>query len=231
MKVRVLVEGTSEKAFFDRWLPRAFEGHTFICHPHQGKGSIPAKPERAPEPRRFGLLDLLPATLRAYANDPSTAGDGVLIVVDADDEDPAALETAIGKLVKAYAPSKTLVRLAVEETEAFYLGDLRAIKAAFPGADLAKARAFVPDSIVGTAELFGDVIGDDGLRKVEWGEAMGARVTADPARSRSPSFKALHAGLATLLAAPQPAKPARKKSLRARHPSIHKGPAKRGKAR
>ena len=227
MKVRVLVEGTSEKEFFDRWLPRAFHGHDFICYPHQGKGSIPAKPQDPPEPRRFGLLDLLPATLRAYANDPSTAGDGVLIVVDADDEDPAALAQAIGKLVKAYAPAKTLVRLAVEETEAFYLGDLRAIKSAFPNADMAKARAFEPDSVVGTAEVFGDVIGDDGLRKVEWAKAMGGHVTAEPGRSRSPSFKALHAGLVDLLAVSPVAKPRRKKPLRSRHPSIHKAAGRR----
>ena len=229
MRVRVLVEGPSEKEFFDRWLPRAFAGHDFVCHPHQGKGSIPVKPDRPPEPRRFGLLDLLPATLRAYAGDPSTAADGLLIVVDADDEAPASLARRIEKLVKAYAPSKTLVRLAVEETEAFYLGDLHAISAAFPSADLRKARAFQPDSIVGTAELFGDVVGDDGLRKVEWAKEMGARVTTDPAKSRSPSFKALHAGLAALLRPPSEGRPARKKPLRARHPSIHKSPAKRRK--
>lgn len=225
MRVHVLVEGPSERAFFDRWLPRAFSGHQFVTHPHQGKGALPRHPDQAPPPRRFGLLDLLPATLRAYAASPETTNDGVLVVVDADDEPPADLALRIRKIVKKYAPTRAVVRLAVEETEAYYLGDLRALKAAFPAADMATARAFVPDSIVGTAERFGEIIGDDGLRKVLWAEQMGRRVTTDPARSRSPSFKELHAGIKELVepAAPSPApRPGRKKHWKTRHSALRK---------
>lgn len=222
MKVHVLVEGPSERAFFDRWLPRAFAGHQFITHPHQGKGTLPKDHKAPPLPRRFGLLDLLPATLRAYSASPEMTDDGVLVVLDADDEDPGDLEKRIGKIVTAYAPARTMVRLAVEETEAYYLGDLRALKAAFPEADMGAAKAYVADSIVGTAEKFGEVVGDDGLRKVLWAEAMGPRVTTDPARSRSPSFRALHSGIRELVAATRAPKPARKKHWKTRHSSIRK---------
>lgn len=224
MKIHVLVEGPSEVAFFDRWLPRAFAGHQFVTHKHQGKGSLPKDPDKPPARHLRGLLDLLPATLRGYADALATNDEAVIVVVDADDDDPVALRKQIEKVVRDYAPTNAVVRLAVEETEAYYLGDLHALRAAYPTADHAKAAAYQPDAIVagGTAELFGEIIGDDGLRKVEWAEAMGARVTTSPARSRSPSFKALHAGLSTLIAAGAAPKPKRKKHWKSRHSALRK---------
>ncbi len=70
MKIHVLVEGPSEKAFMDRRASRAFNGHQFVIHPHQGKGRLPPTATVTPNPRHRGLLDLLPATLRAYAASP-----------------------------------------------------------------------------------------------------------------------------------------------------------------
>jgi hypothetical protein len=84
---------------------------------------------------------------------------------------------------------RVLVRLAVEEIEAFYLGDLRALERAFPEADMRRARAYVPDSICGTWELFGKIVRDGGGNKVAWAEAMGPRLTTQAERSRSPSFR------------------------------------------
>jgi len=222
MKVHVLVEGPTELAFFDLWLPRAFAGHEFVTHPHQGKGSLPRHPEKAPLPRRFGLLDLLPATLRAYATSSEMKDDGVLIVVDADDDDVVKLEQRIVEIIQANAPTRTVVCLAIEETEAYYLGDLRALKSAYPSADMTAAGAYVPDSIVGTAELFGRIIGDDGLRKVAWAEKMGEQVTTDPAKSRSPSFRVLHKGIKRLTTKTPSQKPKPKKHWKTRHSALRK---------
>jgi hypothetical protein len=222
MKVHVLVEGPSELAFFDRWLPRAFARHEFVTHPHQGKGSFPRHPEKPPLPRRFGLLDLLPATLRAYSASPEMKDVGVLIVVDADNDVVVQLEQRIVEIVRANAPTRAVVCLAIEETEAYYLGDLRALKAAFPSADMVAAGAYVPDSIVGTAERFGEIVGDDGLRKVAWAETMGERVTTDPAKSRSPSFRALHKGIKGLVAEATSQKPKRKKHWKTQHSALRK---------
>lgn len=222
MRVHVLVEGPSERALVERWAPRAFKGHEFVVRPHQGKGTLPQNLDARPDPRHRGLLDLLPATLRAYASTPSMADDGVLVLVDADTADYAALESRLIEFAARQRPLRVVVRFAVEELEAFYLGDLRALKAAFPRADMAKARAYQPDSIVGTAELFDEIIDDGGLRKVVWAERMGAHLTTRPAKSRSPSFRALCKGISDLVATVKRSGPPRKKHWKARHSSQRK---------
>ncbi len=200
MIVHVLVEGASERVFVERWAPRAFPGHTFRTHPHGGKGSLPTA-SAVPSSRATGLLDLLPATLRSYAATKAMADDGFLVLVDADEDSCVELRERLVAMADALdpRPARLVFRIAIEETEAFYLGDLKALKAAFPSADLHRARDYVPDSICDTAELFGEIVGDGGLNKVWWAEEIGPHLSTDPARSRSPSFRKLHAGIATLV--------------------------------
>lgn len=150
------------------------------------------------------------------------AADGVLVVVDLDDEHRTELEQRLEAVVQASQPLRVVIKLAIEELEAFYLGDLRALEAAFPMADMAIARSYIPDSIVGTAELFGRIIGDDGLRKVMWADKMGAQLATKPSRSRSPSFKALHAGIRDLVSTTAAPKARRKKHWKSRHSSQRK---------
>lgn len=223
MIVHVLVEGPSERAFIELWAPRAFPGHLFRAHPHEGKGSLP-RDVMAPSAPRTGLLDLLPATLQAYAATNAMADHAFLVLVDADDEDCAKLRECLVAMAAALEPrpAHLVFRIAIEETEAFYLGDLSALKLAFPDADMSKARGYLPDSICGTAELFGEVVGDGGLNKVWWATEMGPHVTTNPARSRSPSFRKLHAGIAKLVASapPRPTKP--KKHGKSKFSAKHK---------
>lgn len=205
MTLHILVEGRSEVAFFEPWAKRLLPGHAIKVHPHQGKGSLP-KPTEQPDPRRRGLLCQLPQKLRALGKAPTSSSDSVLVVVDADKEDCVALKKAQVALVDAMEPRpKVLFRIAVEELEAFYLGDLAGLKRAFPEHDAKLARAFTPDSVCGTAEYFGRVIGDGGLNKVHWAEVLGPKLTIAAQRSRSPSFRALVTGLLRFTAgAPKP---------------------------
>lgn len=190
MTIHVLVEGPSERAFLDRWAPRLLPGQDVRVHPHQGKGSLPKAVDAPPNPKARGLLDQLPAKLRGLAAALDHELDGVLVLLDADDDSVDALAGGIRAVAEHCAPQlRVRVSVAVEETEAFYLGDLRALQHAYPAADLKAARAYVPDSICGTWELFGRVVGDGGGNKVAWAEAMGPHVTTQPAQSRSPSFR------------------------------------------
>lgn len=200
MRIRVLVEGKSEQLLIEQWCIRAFPKHEVIVHPHQGKGEIPNLTKK-PDYRRRGLLDQLPATLRALAKEQETA---VLVLVDSDDEECTDLKNRLLTLATQIRPKPTrlMFRIAVEETEAFYLGDLKAIRKAYPDADMKKAKRYTPDSVCGTAELFGEIINDDGLNKVAWAEAMGNTLTTRPEGSRSPSFRALHAAFVTLASSP-----------------------------
>lgn len=202
MTIHILVEGPSERAFLDRWAPRLLRDEHIRVHPHQGKGKLPTNLDSVPDSKHRGLLDQLPAKLRGFANSLNPVSDGVLILVDADDEVPANCLSAIQAVVTHCASQiNSRVSIAIEETEAFYLGDLRALRAAYPDADMQLAEAYVPDSICGTWELFDDIIKDGGGNKVAWAEMMGPKVTIVPAQSRSPSFKALISNLRALTAA------------------------------
>jgi hypothetical protein len=216
MTIHVLVEGPSDQDFLDRGAKRLLKDVPFRVHPHQGKGALPAAGARAapPDPKRRGLLDQLPAKLRGYASSLDHDQDGVLVLVDADDDDQGELRSEIAALLAENPSVRGAVTLAVEETEAFYLGDLRALEKAFPEANMVAARAYVPDSICGTWELFGRIVGDGGDNKRSWAEAMGPVVTTQPARSQSPSFRALVSALLRLK--PRPAAAAKRRPYR--HP-------------
>ena len=205
MTIHVLVEGASELALLDRWAPRLLRQRGVRIHPHQGKGELPVDPKAVPEGKRRGLLDQLPAKLRGFAKASQSKTHQVVVLVDADNDDQGDLVARISKVAGQVAPGLSVtVTLAVEETEAFYLGDLRSLKRAFPDADMDKARAYVPDSICGTWELFGVIVHDGGGNKVAWAEAMGPVLTVKARESRSPSFKKFVKDLLALVPARDP---------------------------
>lgn len=224
MTLHLLVEGPSERAFLEPWLQRLLPGVPVKVHPHQGKGALPDDIDAAPSPVRRGVLDQLPAKLRAFGRDSSLEL-GVLVLVDADDDDCVDLANRIREVARHVAPElRFAARVAVEEMEAFYLGDLAALRRAYPDADLARAEEYDPDSVCGTWELFGQIVGDGGGNKVAWAAAMGPRVTTTPGKSRSPSFRALIRALKRLATPPeQDPAPAR----RYRHPPQPRGDSTR----
>jgi hypothetical protein len=195
--VKVLVEEPSMEAALTLLLPRILGRTPFKIHTHQGK---------------LDLLAKLPSRLRGYAAwIPATWR--ILIVVDRDDDDRAALEARIEAIVAeaglatpstTRSPSRDVVviRLAIEELEAWYFGDWKAVRAAYPKLPAtvsAKARYRTPDEIKGgTWEAFerelqraGYFAG--GLRKIEAARAIAAHMV--PSRNRSPSFCALRDAL------------------------------------
>ncbi len=215
MTIHILVEGPSERALLDRWLPRVLKGEAFRVHPHHGKGSLPPKLGDLPDPKRRGLLDQLPAKLRGFATSREPQNHVVVVLVDADDEEPIALARSIADAAKQVAPKLSVaVCLAVEETEAFYLGDLKGLERAFPNAQMEKARAYEPDSVCATWELFGEIVRDGGGNKVAWADAMGTVLTTSASASRSPSFKKFLTQLRDLIA--KPVKAIRRRNYRHR---------------
>jgi hypothetical protein len=202
VKIHALVEGPSERAFLEPWARRLLRTHEVVVYPHQGKGTLPADLARTPDRVNRALLHQLPAKLRAFSESLDPETERVLVLVDADDDSCEDLNREITRAARELAPRLTvLVRIAIEETEAFYLGDLRALGLVFPDADLELARAYEPDSVCGTWEYFGRVVHDGGGNKVSWAGAMGPRLTIVAAHSRSPSFRALCRGLRTLVSA------------------------------
>lgn len=207
MRLHVLVEGESEEALLQGWLRRFLPpSHSFVVLRHRGKGRLPRDPVKVPDIRREGLLDQLPAKLRAYGRELNPATDRVLVLVDADDDPCSDLKQRLLEVLESCDPRPVvLFRLAIEETEAFYLGDPAAIRKAFPQARLQRMKSYIQDSICGTWELFQRVIGDPVEDKVEWAERMAPHLGTDwqgKNANRSPSFRQLCRGLLSLAGEP-----------------------------
>src|SRR5258708_38364111 len=117
MRLHFLVEGPGEVAFLNEWLPRFIPAHSFIIIPHQGKGRLSADPKKKPDPKQRGLLDQLPAKLRAFGKTLNPDTDRVVVLVDLDDQDCHDLKKRLKKAQKDCNPEPTvLFRIAIEET-------------------------------------------------------------------------------------------------------------------
>jgi hypothetical protein len=173
LRLHILVEGPSEEALLKTWFPRFLPQHTFRIIRHEGKGKLSARPSDRPIPRHTGLLDLLPATLRAYGRSLDPATDRVLVLLDLDRDSCLDLKQRLTLTLEACNPKPTvLFRFAIEETEAFYLGDQAAIRRAFPDARLKRMQHYIQDSICGTWEVFQQVIGANIEDKPGWARRM-----------------------------------------------------------
>jgi hypothetical protein len=202
--LHILVEGQSERRLLELWGPRLLPKHKLRLHPHQGKGHLPANARGHVDVKRRGLLDQLPAKLRALGRSLDSRLERVLVLVDADSEDCVALKRRLLALERCIHPCPSvLFRIAVEETEAFYLGDRRAIRAAFSRANLRLMENYAQDSQVGTWEIFRDVIGASGENKVEWATRIAPHLSTDCSSNASPSFRALCRGLLSLAGEPE----------------------------
>lgn len=206
MRLHILVEGPSEAAFLRRWFPRFLPQHALTVIQHRGKGRLSAQPDLKPDSKREGLLDQLPAKLRAYGRtlDPST--DRLLVFLDLDDDSCLDLKKRLLAVLEACDPKPTvLFRIAIEELEAFYLGDPAAIRRAYPQAKPQRMRHYAQDSVCGTWEVFRDVIGATWEDKVEWAERMGLHLGTSwhgGDANRSPSFQQFCQGLLRLAGEP-----------------------------
>jgi hypothetical protein len=197
----VLVEGGSDVPTIRELLTRKFgliEKVNFRIHPHKGRGALPTNPLAEPDPKRQTLLDQLPAKLRGF----SYLGDDacIVVLVDADDtpceqmlED---LTSMLQRLPKK--PANVVFRLAIEETESWFIADIQALTTAYPKAKLQKLRNVQPDSIVGAWELLADAIGAKrkevtGPDKFSWAEKIAPHLDFDNAAS--PSLRALVDGI------------------------------------
>lgn len=201
--LEVLVEGSSDVPTVREILQRKFglrESDHFRIHPHRGKGTLSDNSLSRPGPRHQGLLDQLPAKLRGYGKSLAGMDCLVVVLIDADDEDCKDLKTRLLRLYDELEskPPSVLFRIAVEETESWFLADREAMKAGFPSVRFNKIPDVAPDSIVGAWERLAEALGRkpancSGADKVEWASLIAPHLQLDNARS--PSLRALINGL------------------------------------
>lgn len=197
----VLVEGASDVPAVREVLTRRFgltEEEHFRIHAHQGKGTLPPNPLTRPDPNQRQLLHQLPAKLRGYAK--SLPHDSVvLVLVDADDVPCVDLLASLNGMLAnlPVRPARVLFRLAIEETESWFVADAAAVKRAFPKANVTALKRLAPDAIVGAWERLAEAIGtplqSSGTDKRRWAAQICPHLDLD--EPKSPSLKKLISGI------------------------------------
>lgn len=170
--LKYLVEGqtelTSLSVLMGKILGEYGKPHTWKIHKHRGIGKLPDHPEAKPNTKDPTLLHNLPSKLRAYGN--KERDDVVVVVlVDLDDRpDCTAFKKELTDLLH-FCPKKpnTLFRIAIEELEAWFLGDQQAIKQAYPHAKQQVLDTYVQDSQCGTWEKLAEAVYLGGLAALE----------------------------------------------------------------
>jgi hypothetical protein len=219
MHLEILVEDQSGRLALEHLVPKILgpegEPHTWRIIPYKGIGRIPKKLTPSSDPSRRILLENLPRLLRGYGRSLSSMNAVVAVVVDTDDRECKEFLRELKTLLSGVRPRPhTLFRLAIEEIEAWYLGDRTAILKAYPKAKVSELDRYEQDSVCGTWERLADAINPEGSKgltgqgyplvgqaKCEWAQRIAPHM--DPERNRSTSFAKFRDGLRRL-ASPEP---------------------------
>lgn len=162
MHFEILVEDLSGKIALETLVPKilgAGSTHTFRIHPYRGIGRIPPGLRATSEPRKRILLDQLPRILRGYGRSLPRENNAVIVVVDSDRKRCKDFKQELLGVLNQCDPSpRVLFRIAIEEMEAWLLGDRAAVLAAYPHAKQAPLNSYVQDSVCGTWEILADAV-------------------------------------------------------------------------
>lgn len=194
--VQFFVEEPSAEAALQILVPKVLGGTAFSVHVFGGRTTLT---RRLPD-RLKGCALWLPRDWRIVVLLDEDRKD--CMAVKGQVEDIARKAGLVPKMRRGASPFQVLTRLAIEELEAWYFGDVPALCAAYPGvpATLHRKAAYRdPDAISGgTWEHLERVLQDAGYHKGGLTKIQLARDVAphmDPARNQSKSFQVFRDGL------------------------------------
>jgi len=206
MHFEILVEDQSGKKMLDILVPKIIgNDHTYKVIAYKGIGKLPKGLKSHADANKRILLDQLPKLLRGYgttyANYPSNYRATVIVVCDLDDKCKVEFRQELLGVLDLYVDKpNTQFIFAIEEGEAWILGDIDAVRSAFPNA---KPLDYINDSICGTWERLADMIypggakklqkagyPEEGIAKCTWAEKIAPHMNVDD--NNSPSFRYFH---------------------------------------
>ena len=217
MHFEVLVEDQSGSIVLETVLKKILGEnnhlHSWRMIPYKSLGRIPKDLRGVTDPHRRILLDRLPNLLRGYGKSLQE-GSAVIVVVDLDQKNCVDFKQELLNVLNACDPApKTLFRIAIEESEAWLLGDRDAVKLAYPAARDAVLNGYVQDSVCGTWEVLADAVyiggsarlkrsayRETGRVKCEWAEKISIHMDVD--ENKSKSFQVLVDGIRNLAGTP-----------------------------
>ncbi len=170
MHFEILVEDASGKIALQSILGKILgpngQDHTYNIISYKGIGHIPKDLRGRSDPQKRILLDRLPKLLRGYGKSLRNFPAAVVVVVDLDNKDCLLFKQEMLDILNGCnPPPATLFRIAIEEGEAWLLGDRNAVKTAYPRAKEQVLNAYEQDSICGTWEMLADVVYPGGIAK------------------------------------------------------------------
>ena len=168
-----LIEDSSGKKMLKLLLPKILENNdTYTIHSYNGVGHIPKNLKSELDPKKRVLLNQLPRLIRGFGNTHKGYDTNfsaiLIIIVDLDNKNKRDfLDELNTVLASCTIKPKTKFCLAIEEGEAWFLGDLDAIYRAYPLAKKTILSRYIPDSICGTWEILADGIYPGGSKKLK----------------------------------------------------------------
>ena len=216
MHFEVLVEDQSGKKALDILIPKIIgDQHTFRVIEYRGIGRIPKNLKSGIEANKRILLARLPSLLRGYgktfADYPLDYPAAVILVCDLDDKCLKTFRQELFSVLNACNPKpETRFCIAIEEGEAWLLGDIPAIKAAYPNAKDNVLDRYKNDAICGTWELLADAVFLGGANELKkngrravgreksiWAESITTHMNVET--NTSPSFCYFHKKIRELI--------------------------------
>lgn len=212
MHFEVLAEDQSGKIVIGAVLGKIFGAngpHTFRTIAYKGLGHIPRDLRGTADASKRILLQRLPQLLRGYSKSlPEEAA--VVVVVDLDRRDCVQFKGQLLNVWRGCTPRpRTMFRIAIEEVEAWLLGDEAALCDAYPNAKRSVIAHYQQDSICGTWEVLADAVHPGGAARLarqgwvavgraksDWATAIAPRLSLDA--NRSGSFHAFADGVRRL---------------------------------
>ncbi len=214
MHFEILVEDMSGKIALESILEKILgpngQDHTYKIIPYKGIGRIPKDLRGTTDPLKRILLDRLPRLLRGYGKSLQDFPAAVVVIVDLDNKDCLVFKQEMLDILNdCNTQPTTLFRIAIEEGEAWLLGDRNAVKAAYPRAKEQVLNAYEQDSICGTWEKLADAVYPGGSQKLkqlgwphtgqakcEWANNIAPHL--DVESNQSSSFQAFRDGMKNL---------------------------------
>ncbi len=205
MHFEILVEDKSGEEMLNILLPMIIgEQYSYKIHSYKGIGHIPKNLKSGVDANKRKLLNQLPRLLRGYgntyANYPSNFQAVLVVICDLDNECLKTFRQELFSVLNASKPKpETRFCIAIEEGEAWLLGDIAAIKKAYLNTNDKFLNDYQNDTICGTWELLADAIYVGGAKKLknqpwyvigqikcEWAKQITPHIDID--RNKSPSF-------------------------------------------
>lgn len=173
MHFEILDEDVSGKIVLDTLVPKIIGNeHTYRTHFYKGIGHIPKGLKSSDDPQKRILLDQLPKLVRGYGHTlvayPRESQAILIVVCDLDRRCQKEFRRELLDLLTTCNPKpRTYFCLAIEEGEAWFLGDLRAVRKAYPHAREGVLASYTNDDICDTWEKLADAIVSGGAKSLE----------------------------------------------------------------